>query len=71
MKSETVIALLKIRQGDLNKRDYAKQLGVSQQYLHDVMTGRRPLGPKILSAINFERHVDYRKATTHELRNMK
>jgi transcriptional regulator with XRE-family HTH domain len=39
----------------------AADLGVSSQYLSDVLHGRREPGPKILNALGLERVVTYRK----------
>lgn len=44
-----------------SQADVAKQLGVSPQYLNDVLRSRRAIGKKILSAMGLERVVAYRK----------
>jgi hypothetical protein len=41
--------------------DVARQLGVSPQYLHDVLKKRRQVGKKILDAMGYERHMVYVK----------
>lgn len=43
-----------------SQRALAKELGVSEPYLSDVINGRRDPGPKILKALGLERIVDYR-----------
>ena len=49
-------------------RTYAKHLGISAAYLSNVMTGRRPPGPKILVPLGLEKiepryELRYRKVT--------
>ena len=39
----------------------AAELGVSTQYVCDVLRGTRQPGPKILTALGLERHVTYRR----------
>jgi hypothetical protein len=39
---------------------YARQQGISLQYVNDVMRGRRELGQKVLDALGVERVVSYR-----------
>lgn len=39
---------------------YAKHIGVSPQYLNDVLRGRREPGKKILRALGLEKVVLYR-----------
>ena len=41
----------------------ADQLGVSAQYLSDVKSGRREIGPGLLKALGYEKIVLYRKAS--------
>ena len=43
-----------------SQRALAKELGVSEPYLSDVIRGRREPGPKLLKARGLERVVDYR-----------
>ncbi len=40
---------------------WARQLGVSNGYLHDVMTGRRVPGDVILAALGLKRVVTYER----------
>lgn len=46
---------------DTSQRDLAKQLGVSPQFLHDVINKRREIGTEIPKALGLEKVVDYRK----------
>ena len=39
---------------------WARLVGISPSYVFDVMSHRREAGPKILAALNIERHVSYR-----------
>ena len=41
--------------------DVAKQLGISTQYLSDILHDRRQLGKKILDGMGLERVVTYRR----------
>ena len=43
-----------------SQRILAKELGVSEAYLSDVINGRRDSGRKLLKALGLERVVDYR-----------
>lgn len=44
-----------------DQKDCAAKLGVSPQYLNDVLCGRKEPGNKILKPLGFERVVSYRK----------
>lgn len=44
-----------------SQKDYAQQHGLSEQYLSDVLRGRREPGQKILDALGVERVVGYRE----------
>lgn len=37
----------------------ARQLGISKQYLCDILAGRREPGPLVLDAMDLERRVAY------------
>lgn len=39
---------------------FARQHGISLQYINDVMRGRREIGQKILAVLGIERVVSYR-----------
>lgn len=54
------VAELKRRTVGISQRLAAKQLGVSQQYLNDVLRLRKEPGAKILDALGLERVVTYR-----------
>lgn len=43
-----------------SQRAYAEQIGVSQTYLSDVLTGNRTPGEKILTALGLEAVMMYR-----------
>ena len=45
-----------------SQRALARELGVSEAYLSDIINGRRDPGRKILKALGLERVVDYRPA---------
>lgn len=44
-----------------SQKDFAQQHGLSEQYLSDVLRGRREPGQKILEALGVERVVGYRE----------
>ena len=46
-----VLERLRKRQGKRGLREFAKELGISYQYLADVYTGRRGLGPTVLEQL--------------------
>lgn len=58
---EFVLALAALTRIEGSQTKLAKNLGVSPQYLHDVLSFRREPGKKILGAMGFERVVLYRK----------
>lgn len=43
-----------------NQQAYAAQIGISGQYLSDVLRGRREIGSKILDVLGLEKVVSYR-----------
>lgn len=44
-----------------SQQKFAERADVSEQYLSDVLRGVRPIGDRILAALNFERVVTYRR----------
>ena len=52
---------LRERVGKSSQVEVARELGVSPQYLHDVLKDRRQPGKKILAAMGFERLTVYVK----------
>lgn len=44
-----------------SQKAFAEKVGVSAQFLHDVLRGRRNANAEILAAIGYERVVTYRK----------
>jgi transcriptional regulator with XRE-family HTH domain len=50
-----IIAMLRKLQGDMTQRELAEKIGVSQQYLCDVLIGRRDPGPSILQYLGIEK----------------
>jgi phage portal protein BeeE len=46
----------------LNQRTAAKELGVSPQYLNDVLNGRRAPGEKLTRAMGYSRLTYYQQA---------
>lgn len=60
--------LLKHLQSEVEKagsqKALANRLGISQQYLNDVLKGRREPGDKILYPLGFQRIVTYTRIVT-------
>ncbi len=50
-----VVQMLKDGQGKMTQAEYAKEIGVSAQYLGDVYHGRRAPGPAILNYLEMEK----------------
>lgn len=51
---EQVISLLASKQGGRSQREFAKEIGVSQQFLCDLLKGRRTPGPAVLKYLDLE-----------------
>jgi Helix-turn-helix. len=43
-----------------SQKDLAKDIGISPQYLHDILTGRREPGEKVCEYLGVERTVIYK-----------
>lgn len=43
------------------KSAFAKQVGISPQYLSDILAGKRAIPDKVLAAIGIERVITYRE----------
>ena len=50
-----VVELLRDDRGELTKKQHAEMIGVSAQYLGDVLHGRRSPGPAILDYLKLEK----------------
>jgi len=61
MDKDTIIEMLRKRQGTGTQADLAKAIGVSSAYLSDVFQGHRRPADKILEFLGIERRVVYRK----------
>lgn len=59
MNENSILEMLKQRQGNRTRSELAREIGISPQYLHDVFNGRRGPGPKILAFLNIERRETY------------
>jgi len=44
------------------QKELAGELGISVQYLNDILAGRRSPGPTVIEALGLEKQVTYRKA---------
>lgn len=61
MSTVDPIAILRERCNKSSQKAVAVELGVSQQYLSDVLCGRKEPGDSILAPMGLERVVSYRK----------
>lgn len=59
MTRNELIAMLLEMKGDGKQIDLAAKLGVTPQYLGDVLAGKREPGEKILKTLRLERVVSY------------
>lgn len=50
----------RIEKRGVTQKEYAAQIGISEQYLSDVLSGSRAPGKKLLEAIGWERVTYYR-----------
>ncbi len=59
LTKESIISLLRKKQGDRSAKELAADLGVTPQYLSDVFLGRREPGPAILRGLRLEAEITY------------
>lgn len=50
-----LISILRKKQGNKSLREFAPSIGISAAYLSDVYSGRRQLGPAILSFLKMKK----------------
>lgn len=59
---EKIITILQGRRAALgSQKAVADSLGVSQQYVCDVLNGRREPGKKMLTALGFSKEIGYKQ----------
>jgi hypothetical protein len=61
-----IIAILKGRQGTMTDAEYAKSLGVSRQFVSDVIRGYRGPSKEVLDSIGMTRVILYRRKRSGE-----
>ena len=62
MKAYDVVSLLELQIACCNTQaDAAKMIGISPQYLHDVLNHHRSPGKKILDWLGLEKEVVYQE----------
>ena len=66
MTRDKLIAMLLRMKGKRTQIQLANQLGVSTQYLGDVLAGKREPGKTILDALKLERMVMYKPVSAKE-----
>ena len=67
MRHKTILRRLRDRCKLSSQTLVASELGVSKQYLCDVLAGRRDVGPKMLAGLGLTRVMEYRKPTNGRL----
>ena len=55
--SKDVIGLLRQRQGSRSQRELAKEIGIGEAYLSDLLRGRRDAGPIVLEYLGLRTAV--------------
>lgn len=60
--AEQVIELMRKRQGDRTQREFARELGITQQYLCDLYLRRRNPGEAVLRNLGLSSRVVYEVA---------
>ena len=66
MTRDKLIAMLLRMKGKRTQIQLANQLGVSPQYLGDVLAGKREPGKTILDALKLERMLMYKPVSAKE-----
>jgi len=55
-----VIRLMKQQQGERTQKEFASEIGISEQYLSDIYKGRREPGPTVCEALGVVSETTYR-----------
>lgn len=58
----TPIKVLQKKIDGKSQAQAAAELGITQGYLSDILSGRRAIGPKVLRALKLKKVVVYREA---------
>jgi transcriptional regulator with XRE-family HTH domain len=58
--------LLQRVERNMTRRALARELGVSETFLYDVLKGDRPVGPRILRKLGYDPTPHYKKAKEGE-----
>lgn len=58
---ETILSQLRVDVEVSSQKCVAESLGISPQYLSDILKGRREPGKSVLAAMGYDRIVFYRK----------
>lgn len=57
MKESTVVELLKKKQGARTQSDLARDLGMTPQYVSEVLKGQKPPSDRILEYLGLKREI--------------
>lgn len=55
MDKKQALKRLKDVMGSQSKTEFARQIGVTPQYICDILAGRKEIGPTVLKAIGLKR----------------
>lgn len=59
LSQSDVLKMLKDDQGERSAAEYARQIGISPQYLSDIYCGRRDPGPAVLEYLGLQKTEFY------------
>ena len=59
MTEKDILRRLRALMSGRTQRAVAAELGISEQYLCDILKGRKPPGPTVLKALGLSRRVSY------------
>ena len=62
LSADEVVSLMKQQQGDRTQQAYAEELGITPQFLCDILKRRRDPGPKVLSRLGLVQTVKYERS---------
>jgi hypothetical protein len=62
--NQAMESLKKLVSGCKTQKDAAHKLGITPQYLCDILYGRRDISESVATSLGFERKVIFKKART-------
>lgn len=61
LTADDVLEMMRKQMGDRTQTAYANELGITPQYLCDILQRRRDPGPKVLSRLGLTQSVKYER----------